>query len=281
MDVMDSQRNQSIGKLLLQSGKLKPEDADKILHEQVVSGTRFGDAAVKLGLLKQKDIDEALSKQFEFSYINTAETKVDSLVISAYQPFSSSVEQIRALRGQLGIRWFDERKSLVLLGPESKVGNSVICANLAVSFAQLGKKTLLIDANMRHPTIHSLFNLENKRGFSDILVSRSNMDVIHRFEGVDNLSIMTSGAIPPNPVELLGRSELGQLITELENLFDVIIYDTPAALDYCDAQMLLAKIKGAVLTVKKNRTSMNHIEQVKKEFAVINAEIIGSVLNEF
>lgn len=281
MEVIENQNNQSIGKLLLESGKLQPEDADKILSEQVKSGSRFGDAAIKLGLLKKSDIDEALSKQFKFSYTNLVETGVDPLIVSAYKPFSKSSEEIRTLRGQLGVRWFNEHKSLVVLSPRQKSGASIISANLAVTFAQLGKKTLLVDANMRKPTIHKLFNITNDRGLSDILAARANAGVIIDYENLDNLSILTAGATPPNPVELLGKQELDMLIEQLEGTFDVLIFDSPAATEHCDAQMLLSKVKGGLLVAKKNKTMMQSIEQVKKEFQINNATIVGSVLNEF
>lgn len=281
MDIRENQNHQTIGTLLLESGKLQPEDADKILNEQVKSGMRFGDAAIKLGLLKKTDIDEALSKQFNFSYTNLLETGADPLVVSAYKPFSSSAEQIRTLRGQLGVRWFNEHKSIVVVSPKPKTGTSIISANLAVAFAQLGKKTLLIDANMRQPSIHQLFNIENKRGLSDILVSRADQNVIRAYQSLNNLSILTSGPTPPNPVELLGTDDLEKLISHIETTYDVIIFDSPAATEHCDAQMLLSKIKGGLLVTKRNKTTMQSIEQIQKEFTINNALIVGSVINEF
>lgn len=272
---------QSIGKLLLDSGKIQAEDADKILNEQASSGLRFGDAAVKLGLLKKSELEEVLSKQFDFSYINDAEIEIDPMLVSAYQPFSRPVEQIRTLRGQLGIRWFDENKSIVIFGPESKVGTSTISANLAVSFAQLGKKTLLVDANMRNPSIQNLFKIENKRGLSDVLISRSEFeDAVYKCKRLDNLSILTAGATPPNPVELLGRPKLNDVVKQLENTYDVVIYDAPAATEHCDAHMLLSFIKGAVLVIRKNKSTVKHIEHVQKELAVNNAIAVGAILNE-
>lgn len=281
MEVKNNQNHESIGMLLLQSGKLKPEDADKILHEQTLSGLRFGDAAIKLGLLKKADIDDVLSKQFDFSYVNKSENAVNPMIVTAYHPFAKSVEQIRTLRGQLGVRWFTEHKSLVISSPKSQAGTSTICANLAVSFAQLGKKTLLVDANMRKPKIHKLFNIENKRGFSDILVSRAGTESIQPFPHFENLSILTAGAVPPNPVELLGRSELKILVAQLEALYDVIIYDSSAFLEHCDSQLLLTEVKGAVLTVKKNKTHIKNIQQVQKDLDVIHATLVGSVINDF
>ena len=270
-----------IGTLLLQSGKIKAEDADKILQEQVRSNLRFGDAAIKLGLIKQSDVEEILSQQFHFPYMKKSDKKVDPSLISAYIPYSNEVDKIRSLRGQLGVRWFNENKSLLVISTKSGTGNSVLSANLAVSYAQLGKKTLLVDANMRNPSIHSLFKVANGKGLSDMLASRTDSAPLVNVEEIDNLTLLTAGANPPNPVELLSSAALSNLNGLFEEQFDVVIYDTSAYREYGDAQAMMGAVKGLLLVARKNVTHMEDVKTLKLDASVNNAVIVGSALSEF
>jgi len=275
------QNDERIGALLLQSGKITADEAEKILQEQETQSIRFGDAAIKLGLVDKSDIDEVLSRQFSFSYLTREDTSVDPLVVCAYTPFSKTVDRIRALRSQLSLRWFSDNKSIIFAGVESETGNSVVCANLAVSFAQLGKKTLLIDANMRSPSLHELFGVGNQTGFSDLLISRVRERVIQPLTALNNLSILPAGTTPPNPTELLGRRELGRIIDKLEESYEVIIIDVPAASEFGDFQMLLRVVKGLSIVVRKNKTSLQNIQKVKRDIAISRASLVGSVIVDF
>ena len=270
-----------IGTLLLQSGKIKAVDADKILQEQVRSKLRFGDAAIKLGLIKQSDVEEILSQQFNFPYMKKSDNKVDPSLIAAYVPYSNEVDKIKSLRGQLGVRWFNENKSLLVVSTKSGAGNSVLSANLAVSYAQLGKKTLLVDANMRNPCIHELFKVVNGKGLSDMLASRTDSAPLIRVGEIDNLTLLTAGANPPNPVELLSSAALSNLNGLFEEQFDVVIYDTPAYREYGDAQAMMGTVKGLLLVARKNVTHMEDIKTLKLDASVNNAVIVGSALTEF
>src|SRR5688572_5401270 len=162
-----AQGQRSIGAILLDSGRLSVDDAERILRLQREENLRFGDAAIKLGLLTEADIQFALSRQFDYPYLLRGSSSVSESVIAAYEPFSTQVEALRTLRSQLMLRWFDsseEHKALAVVSPAPKEGRSFIAANLAVVFSQLGERTLLVDADMRHPTQHLLFGLENKTG---------------------------------------------------------------------------------------------------------------------
>ena len=271
----------NIGQLLLKSGKLTSKDCTLILNEQKANGMRFGDIAVNKGLVKQKDIDEVISKQFEFSYLVNDENKIDPKVQTAYAPSSLIGEKIRTLRNQLENRWLGNQKSFVLSGVESNIGNSLLCANLAVSFAQLGKNTLLVDSDLRRAKVHSLFGMQNNRGFSDLLASRAEIaDVIHKTP-ISNLSIITAGTEAPNPVELLGKSSALSVIKHIEQDYDVVIYDSVNINEFSDSHILTHKVGGVVLVVKRNSTTTKLFESVKKQFDISNCTIIGSVINDY
>jgi len=132
--------NRSIGAILMDSGVLTPEDAERILLLQKEQGLRFGEAAVKLGLLSEADIQYALSRQFSYAYLRTAGDKkpLSDELVAAYQPFSPRVEELRAVRSQLMLRWFDkteQRQVLTVVGTERSEGRSHLAANLAVVFS--------------------------------------------------------------------------------------------------------------------------------------------------
>jgi len=154
--------SRSLGAALVDAGKLRIEDVERILRLQREKNLRFGDAAIRLRLVKQADIDYALSRQFDFPYLLPGESDVSQEVIAAYAPFTPQVEALRALRSQLMLRWFDTdplHRALAIISAERKEGRSFLAANLAVVFSQLGERTLLIDADLRKPRIHKSFGV--------------------------------------------------------------------------------------------------------------------------
>src|SRR5690606_15029846 len=171
------------------------------------------------------------------------QSNVSEEVIAAYDPFSKQVEALRALRSQLVMRWFDgseQRSAMAITSAERGDGRSFMTANLAVLFSQLGQRTLLIDADMRKPSQHRLFGIENRSGLSSILSGRSDVADVHRVASMVDLSILPSGATPPNPQELLGRPAFANMLRDFSNEFDVILLDTPPDHDYADSQMAAA-----------------------------------------
>ncbi|MEO8079028.1 MAG: chain length determinant protein tyrosine kinase EpsG, partial [Caldimonas sp.] len=169
----------SLGAILIDGGQLKPEDAERVIHYQKEKNLRFGEAAMRLGLISEADIQFALSRQFAYAYLRRVPGEARALsdeLVAAYQPFSARVEQLRAIRSQLMLRWFDraeERQVLTIVGAERGEGRSYLAANLAIVFSQLGERTLLVDADMREPRQHFLFHLENQIGLSTLLAGRS------------------------------------------------------------------------------------------------------------
>ena len=236
LNPLDASR--AIGAILIDAGKLAPGDVERILHSQREQGLHFGETAVGLGLLSVKDIQFALARQYEYPYLLAGQDEISEELVAAYQPFSYQVEVLRALRSQLKVRWFTgehERRTLAVVSPGPGEGRSYLAANLAVVFSQLGEHTLLIDADMRNPSQHSLFGLENRTGRSAVLSGRGGPDVIQRITAMRDLSVLTAGAQPPNPSELLGRPVFSELLRELAKEFDVILLDTPAASEAADA----------------------------------------------
>jgi len=274
-----ARNKRTIGHLLLEAGKLKPQDADLIVKIQQEQGLRFGDAAVQLGLITEADIMQVVSQQFDYSCLTVGDESIAPRVLTAFYSYGQEVEALRALRSQLSLRWFAENKSLVITAPASKQGSSYIAANLAVLFAQLGQKTLLIDANMRQPAQQKLFRFESRVGLSDLLVQRAGLEAIQSVSKIKNLSLLLSGTIPPNPLELLGHSRFNALMSTLEEQYEVIIIDSPAMLENSDAQAMSSVTKGALLVVSKNETKVVDLELAKQQVLIAGADAVGVVLN--
>lgn len=274
---------QSIGAILIDVGKLTPEDAERILRLQRERGLRFGEAATQLGLVTQADIDFAISRQFDYPYLLRGHSEVSEDVIAAYTPFSPQVEALRALRSQLMVRWFDTdpaRKALAIVSAAPNEGRSFVAANLAVVFSQLGEHTLLIDTDMRNPCQHRLFGLDNRGGLSAVLSGRGGPEMIQRIPLLLDLSVLPAGSLPPNPLELLARPLFQQLMGELATEFDVILLDTPAAVEYSDAQATAACAGAALIVIRKNSTRISQVRHVTDTLQG-RATVVGAVLNEF
>lgn len=273
-----------LGELLLDAGTLTPKDVENIVDEQKRTGRRFGDAARSLGLVNRGELEQALSRQYDYPYLPANDRSLSSKVAAAYRPTSPVGEAMRALRSQLTMRWFDgsrDRKTMAVVGVESGVGRSFIAANLAVVFAQLGERTLLIDANLRRPTQHLMFRLANKRGLSGILSGRGSVEQIARFSFLPELAVLSAGPIPPNPQELLARERFAHLLDDLVSEYDVILIDTPAAQESADAQTIAHRSKGAVLIARRDHTPIEQLSELDASLQQAGVSVMGLVFNDY
>jgi receptor protein-tyrosine kinase len=274
----------SIGAVLVDAGRLRIEDAERVLRYQREKGLRFGDAAVKLGLVTQADIDFALSRQFDFPYLLRGQSAVSEEVLAAYQPFGPQIEALRALRSQLMLRWLDSEpanNALAIVSAERKEGRSFIAANLAVVFSQLGERTLLIDADLRNPCQHRLFGIDNRTGLSAVLAGRAGPEALQRIPSLHNLSVLPAGVQPPNPQELLARPVFPQLLRQLAPQLDVILLDSPAAGETADAQMIAVRAGAALIVARRNSARTWRVQGVTDSVAQAKATVVGAVLNDY
>ena len=278
--------SRSLGGILIDSGLLKPDDAERVLLLQKEHNLRFGDAAVRLGLLTEADIQYALSRQFSYAYLRkTSDDKkpVSEELVAAYEPFSPRVEQLRAIRSQLMLRWFDkadQRQVLTVVGTERGEGRSYLAANLAVVFSQLGERTLLVDADLRNPRQHELFYLENKVGFSTVLSGRSREEAIVRIPDLAGLCVLPAGPVPPNPLELLNRLNFDEFMIQVKATFDVVIIDTPAMSAGEDAAMIAVRTGAALAVARSAQTKVAAFADLVQGLMNAGVSVVGSVLNE-
>lgn len=274
-------REPSIGRMLLDQGKISPEDAERILRVQKEKGLRFGEAAQALGLITAADIEQVLAAQFHYPYLQPGEGGYSKDLVAAYEPFSAKVETLRALRSQLILRWFSTgRKSLAIFGVDMDDGVSLLAANLAIVFSQLGERTLLVDANLRTPVQQDLFNLGKRPGLSDVLADRAGMEVACHIDSFVSLSVLTAGTRPPNPQELLGRPQFNTLGASVTTMYDVILFDAPALGTAVDALAVAGRAGGVLLVGNKNKTHLANIREAGDKIKGCGAEIVGTVMME-
>ena len=274
--------HRTIGELLAEAGKLTEHDIKRVLAFQRKKSLRFGEAARGLGLATDDDVQRALAQQFNYNYIRRGESGMSPMLVSAYQPFSTAAESFRVLRSQLALRWFDHgHKTLAVGSPRGRTGCSMLAANLAISFAQLGERTLLLDANFRRPAQHHLFGISADVGLADVLVGRCSVEkAVVTIAQLNGLSVLCTGPVPPNPHELLSSRALHYLIDLAQECFDVVIFDTPAALDYADTQMITARTGGYLLVSRRDVTRLVDVEATKARLAPAGATMVGAVVND-
>ena len=280
---MPLDRGRAIGAILIEQGRLNVEDVEEIQAFANLHGLRFGDAAVQLQRLSQLDIESAIAQQYNYPVLaRGGDSGVADDVIAAYQPQSEAVEPLRALRSQLILRWLNgtKRKVLAVTSAERGDGRSWLAANLATMFAQLGERTLLIDADMRHPRQHRLFNIDNSVGLSALLTGRAGREIARRIHPQLRLYVLPAGVLPPNPQELLARQVFEVVVDHFAAQFSVVIVDTPAISETADAQILAANAGSAILVARRNYTLQSKLLSAMETLTQTGVNVIGSVMNE-
>jgi chain length determinant protein tyrosine kinase EpsG len=276
-----SSSSRLMGAILVDAERLSIIEVDRILSFQDGCSVRFGDAGQALGLLTQEDVRYALSLQFDYPYLPD-DSSLSRELVAAYEPASRVVEDLRALRSQLMLRWFDtaaECRGLAIASAGHGDGRSYLAANLAIVFSQLGERTLLIDANLRTPKQHKLFNLGGRTGLSDMLVGRASSEAIVGITALRDLSVLPAGTLPPNPQELLGRHHFSTLLRTMGESFDVVIIDTPAASAYADAHTVAVRAGAALLVARQGLSSVPQMAQLTQGLRDYGVKVLGSVLN--
>lgn len=268
-----------LGRLLLDAGKLTEIDVNRVVVAQRKKNLRFGEAAMRLGLVTQQDVEQALALQFGYPYVS-ADSSLDPTLVAAHQPFGATAECLRELRSQLQLRWFNEKEHmLALCAPRKRSGCSHLAANLAISFAQLGERTLLIDANFRRPSQAGLFNIEPAAGLSHLLIDRCGLEeALVPIAPFPELKVIFAGTQPPNPQELLSRVTFRYLLETSSTHFDVVIIDTPPILEYSDAQIVVAATGGCLLTARRHKTRVADIERAREKFVPTRAALLGTAI---
>jgi chain length determinant protein tyrosine kinase EpsG len=279
-----SRGDRRIGSILADEGRLDADDIQQVMELQHLEGLRFGDAALRLGLIKVADLHRAIAKQYDLPHLLPDCASFSEELVVAQDPFNPRAEELRGLRTQLLIRWSRagvKHRMLTIVSPGSGEGRSYIAANLAVAFAQLGERTLLIDADLRNPRQHAIFNVSDRIGLSAVLSGRAGRSAAAPVPEFGALSLLPAGERPPNPQELLAGLGLGVLLHELRTEFDVILIDTASARAYADAQAVAFRAGAALMVVRKDHTSVADTNAAIRELHDMGTQVVGTVFNAF
>ncbi|MCE2745132.1 MAG: polysaccharide biosynthesis tyrosine autokinase [Burkholderiales bacterium] len=275
---------QIIGSILVKSGRLTPDGAERIHHKQRESNLLFGETGISMGLISNEDVQYAITKQFEYTVLKKGESAISENVVCAYHPFGRKSEAFRQLRTHLLLRWLETdpaAKSLSVVSTCRQEGRSYVAANLAVSFSQLGYRVLLVDTDLRNSSLHKYFGLSNRQGLSSILAGKGNENAIIQIPEIRNLSFLPAGPLPPNPQELLSQTRFSVLLEELSSHFDLVILDTPASRLYSDAAAVSSRSNASILVTREGQSKVGYIRELQDSMVKTGVNLLGSVLLEF
>lgn len=203
-------------------------------------------------------------------------------IISYNDPKSVISEQYRAIRTNIEYSNVDQNtKTILVTSSDKNEGKTTTVSNLAVSFANLNKKVLIIDCDLRNASIHKMFKINNIYGLTDILAKDRAVDKCIQETELKNLYVLTAGATPPNPAEILSSEKMKNLIEDLKNIYDYIFIDTPPIGLVTDAGVLSSFIDGVVLVVKSESVEKKYLEETKKKLDAVDARILGAILNSY
>lgn len=272
--------SRKIGEILVDQGVMKPREVRRVLRRQKAEGDPFGRTAREMGLATRLDVKNALAMQRSVvaPSVNLVPSPKTRELWCLNRQETSGSEAIRTLRSQLILKSGDqEPKPTAILSVARREGRSFIAANLATAYAQAGRRTLLVDADLRSPRQHKIFGVPNDAGFSTLLSGDHEAHPV--FNIIDDLYVVPAGPVVSNPQELLCREYTGQWLDVAMRYFDVVLIDTPASGDYSDAELVAAWAGRSIIVVRKNTTKSREVESLAKRVNENNTEISGYVLN--
>jgi receptor protein-tyrosine kinase len=269
-----------LGELLVQSGLISREQAEAVDRARDMHGRPYGEIAIELGLVSARDLQELISARIARSdALDHSHFHED--VVAAHFPRSRQAEDFRALRNTLSLRWFkhpEGARTLAVISANRGEGRSVTAANLAVCFAQIGLRTLLVDADMRSPRQHKLFGIDDRRGLSSYLNGRLKDSAYPNVGDPEKLSLIPGGEMSADPHELLLGAPLGELIAAAEKSCDVILFDTPAASESSDYQMIASACRGALVVTREKETRVRSTARLINECEDLGIKLVGATM---
>lgn len=202
-------------------------------------------------------------------------------IITYSDPKSVISEEFRAIRTSMQYSNLDKKiKTILVTSTTKNEGKTTTTSNLAVSFAKVdNKKVLVIDCDLRNPSIHKAFGISNIKGLSDLLIEGKSILNYIKPTQVENLHIITAGAVPPNPAEVLASNAMQEFIQNIKEEYDYVFIDTPPIGMVTDAGILASFIDGTVLVVRSEMVDINKVQESKKKLNSVNANILGAILN--
>jgi capsular exopolysaccharide synthesis family protein len=202
-------------------------------------------------------------------------------LITDLEKNSASAEQFRTLRTNMQFIQIDTRlKTIVVTSSYPSEGKSTIAANLSIVLAQQEKKVLLIDTDLRKPSVHYSFKLSNSTGFTNVVTNQTGLKSAVKRSSTPNLSILSSGPLPPNPSELLGSNRMKRFVEEAKKQYDYIIFDAPPVNAVTDGLILSSIVDGTILVVRHSNTEIDAAKKAVSSIKKVEGNLLGAVLND-
>ena len=201
-------------------------------------------------------------------------------LITIYDPKSPISEQYRTLRTNLEFTSLGTQLQTILVTSTSTgEGKSTTASNLAVVYSQLGKRVLLIDCDMRRPTLHQIFRLDTRQGLSNVLAKRSSIEAAVQTTQLEHLFVISAGVVPPNPSELLAAPSFLELLEDVKSRFDIVILDAPPVMQVADSRILAPLVDGSILVLSCETSERDEVIKAKDQLQMTGTKILGLVLN--
>ncbi len=266
---------------LTERARLSEDDIRRVALVEEQLGLGFIEAAMRLGLISQSDLDALMSGDPQSRSTAVCVAKPDANLKSAHDPFDLYAENIRALRTELLARApRDEANVFAIVSPGPREGRSRLASELAISFSQLGQSTLLIDGDLRKSSLHGLFGAANADGLAQAL-SQGRTPVLQQVVGMPSLTLLTSGMRADTPLELLSDPLMGELLIGWKRRHRHIILDTPPSSQFSDGLAIAGHAGRVLMLTRKNRTSASQTRDLVSRLSSTRASVIGCVLNQF
>ncbi|CAI2647993.1 Tyrosine-protein kinase YwqD [Apilactobacillus kunkeei] len=222
----------------------------------------------------------SLLKKRKNKKLNTDSAKYGVNLVSELYPTSAIAEQFRTVMTNISFANVDNKsQSIMITSADPSEGKSTFSANLAVTYAKQGRNVVLIDADMRKPTIHKTFNVGNQKGLSTILSGNSTIEDTIKYTSIDNLNVITSGPIPPNASALLGNNKFSEIIDKFSKPNDLIIVDVPPVNTMTDASIISTSVDGTIMVIPQGIAEKKGVRQAVSQLRKVNANILGAVMN--
>lgn len=201
-------------------------------------------------------------------------------LVTYTDPKGQVSEQFKTVRTNIQFSSIDKKlNSIMFTSSDPSEGKSTVSNNVAVTYADQGSRVVLVDADLRRPTVHKTFGVSNRKGLSSYLLGNATLEEIVQPTVVDNLFVITSGPVPPNPSELLGSMRTQDLMVRLTDKYDLMILDAPPVNTVTDAQVLAARVDGTILVVPQGIADKAGVKHAKEALETVNANILGAIMN--
>ncbi len=270
-----------LSQVLARRGGLTEDDIKRVEAVQDQLGLGFIEAAMRLGLITQSDLDSVLAGDQQNKPNETAVARPSDKILSAHDPFDPYSESIRALRTELTQRTADDQCNVIaVISAGSGEGRTRVAAELAVACSQLGQSTLLVDADLRRSRLHELFSADNDDGLAQALME-GRAPKVQAVVGLASLSLLTAGPRSSTPIEILSDPMFGEMLEGWKRRHRHIILDTPPVSEFSDALAVATEAGRVLIVTRKDHTSMPQTKDMIKRLEVSRARILGGVLNIF